>query len=115
MHHHELAHRKHNRLSIAYLHTGSLLGFSFPIRPHLLFLCFATEGQTSPSLTCTACEKCTYDKNLVHPHIFCMERNYLCEESISNLIEYLVILKMRLNTVDVKISAEKYYSSVSLE
>lgn len=26
-------------------------------------------------------------------HFFCMERNYLCAESISNLIEYLVILK----------------------
>lgn len=44
-----------------------------------------------------------------------MKRNYLCEEGISNLTEYLVIFKKRLNTVNVKLSAGKYYYSVSLE
>lgn len=114
-HHHSSVHRKHNRLSIAFL-QGSFFFLSPPSLAILLFFVFfATEDRTTPSLSCTDCEKCTYDKNLVHPRIFCMERNYLCEESISDLIEYLVILKMRLNTVNVKISAEKYYSSVSLE
>lgn len=98
---------------LLHFYRGSL--FSFLPLIFCVFFFSPQKNRTTPPLSCTDCEKCTYHKNLVHPRIFCMERNYLCEESISNLIEYLVILKMRLNTVNVKISAEKYYSSVSLE
>lgn len=63
--------------------------------PLWLIFCFCVLPQKieQPHSWAVQTVKNVHNKNLVHPHIFCMERNYLCDESISNLIEYLVILK----------------------
>lgn len=78
----------------------------------ILLLCFTTDDQTTPSLSCTNCEKCKYVRNLLHSFIFCMEKLLVRREYLK--FDW-IFSKMKLNTVNVKISAEKYYSSVSLE
>lgn len=62
-HCHPLIHRKHNWTICSFL----------PQPPSLaddLLLCYASDDQTTPSLSCTDCEKCTYHHDLVHPCIF---------------------------------------------
>lgn len=44
--------------------------FPQPSLTDLLLLCYTTDDHTTPPLSCTDCEKCTYDHNLVHPCIF---------------------------------------------
>lgn len=57
---------------------------------------FCRGGLNSP-LSCTDCEKCTYEKNSssrLHFFLpFCMKSYYLCDKSISNSTEYLVIFE----------------------
>lgn len=48
----------------------SVVFFPTPSLADHLWLCYATDDQTTPSLSCTDCEKCTYHHNLVHPCFF---------------------------------------------